>query len=336
MISLEEKLRRRGFAFEFFQAVRLLEKRFPGTPRVGENGPYSQEPVRLRPSRSLGFPPGDVRLIEQLSPAGRRQAQREVWRITQNFLGLYGVTSPLPAYFSEMIAQTYLEEDPLRDFLDIFNHRLISLYYRAWKKYRLSAAVDPTRPDKITQGLLALLGRQEGLPEEDWRVAPLRLVRYASLLAGRNRPPGGLEFFIGDFFGIDKVRVTTFVPRWVRVGAANQSRVGVNGRHHRLGESLVLGNWVRDVAGLFRLTLGPLSLPAFWSLLPGGQAFTELVFLVRLYTRQRVNFELELILKSEDVEPLRLSAASPEHPLGRYSWLGRPRGRTASTTITPD
>ncbi len=328
MSGLKQKLLQQGYAFEFFQAVRLLEALHPQGPPVGGPGPFSKEGIQLRPSRSLAFPAGDLQRIEQY-----REGDREVWRITQNFMGLYGVNSPLPPHIPEMIAQAYQDPDPLRDLLDLFNHRLVSLYYRAWKKNHPAASMDPAAPDRLTVALCALIGQEPGSPEQDWTVAPQRLVRYAGLLMGRNRPIGGLEAIISDYFGIQSVKVHPFLQRRVRLHPWETSRLGAPGRNNRLGRSLVLGEWVDDRAGQFRLSLGPLPLDIFQKLQPGQAAFNELVFLVDFYTRHQLDFQLELILDRENVKPLVLSAREKSNPLGRYSWLGRPPRRSASVYI---
>ncbi len=328
MSGLKDKLLQKGYAFEFFQAVRLLESLNPGAAEVGGAGPYAEECIQLRPSRSLAFPAGDVQHIQRKQEGGR-----ELWRVTQNFMGLYGVNSPLPPYIPEMIAQAYQDPDPLRDLLDLFNHRLVSLYYRAWKKNHPAASMDPAAPDRLTVALCALIGQEPGAPDRDWIVAPGRLVRYAGLLMGRNRPAGGLEAIISDYFGIEQVKVHPFLHRRIRLHPWETSRLGASGRNNRLGRSLVLGEWVDDRAGQFRLSLGPLALENFQKLQPGQPAFNELVFLVNFYTRHQLDFQLELILDREDVRPLVLSAKWGLNPLGRYSWLGRPPQPTASVHI---
>lgn len=332
MNDLRKELLNRGYAFEFFQAVRLLEALTPGAAQAGGQGPYSQETVHIRPNRDLAFPAGDIQKIEMLpdNPAGR-----DVWRITQNFMGLYGVNTPLPPYFAEMVAQNYQDPDPLRAFLDLFNHRLLGLYYQAWKKHHRAASVNPARPDKLTMALCALIGQEPGAGREDWLVAPERLVRYLGLLAGRTRSAAGLEAMISDYFGISNVRVSPYLVKKYRLRPKDITHIGVEGRNNRLGQSVVLGRRVDDVAGQFRLSLGPLSPASFDKLQPGEPAYMELVFLVHFFTRHQLDFELELILNSEDVKPFKLSSQHETNPLGRHSWLGNPQGSTVSASYNP-
>ena len=328
--GLKDKLRDEGFSFEFFQAVRLLENLYPGSPLCGGDGPYKSERIRIRPNRDMGFPPGDIRSVEQL---GRKHDGADLWRITENFMGLYGVNSPLPSFIPVMIAQAYHDEDPLRDFLDIFNHRILSLYYRAWKKHQLAPSCDPTSPMPLVFALGSMIGRQNDIPDDDWAVAPERLIRYAGLLSSQARPAGGLEAMVSDFFGLREVKVKEFLPKKVRLGGEDLTRLGAGERNNQLGCSVILGDMVKEVGGQFRLTLGPLDLDSFLKFQPGGEIFMQLNFLVRLYTRNQLDYELELILKSDQVETITLSSRNPKHGLGRYSWLGAPAKDVVSATL---
>lgn len=330
MNDLRQRLLNEGWAFEFFQAVHLLERLTGQGPEVGCSGPCAEEVVRLRPNQEMAFPAGDVQGIELLPPNG---GGRAVWRVTQNFLGLYGANSPLPSYVPEMIAQAYSDPDPLREFLDIFNNRLAALYYRAWKRNHPAASMDPTDPDRLTTSLCAFIGQEPMSGQDDWVVAPQRLVRYLALLSGQNRTAAGLEALVSDYFGIEGVRVESFHPRRVRLRGYQLTRLGADGLNNRLGQTTVLGQWMRDVGGQFHLSLGPLSQRAFDRLQPGRPAFQELVFLVHFYCRRQLDFSLELILRREDVRPLRLSAREPRNTLGRDSWLGAPARAQASSLL---
>lgn len=333
MKDLRQKLLTEGYAFEFFQAVRLLEDLEPGRVPCGAQGPYQDEAVGLRPNTSLGFPPGDIHKIERdVNP----RTKRAYWRITQNIMGLYGTNSPLPSYFAEMIAQAYQDQDPLRDFLDIFNHRLLSLFYRAWKKHDLSQSGDLGHVSGMVGSLCAMIGKQPDTSDRDWKVAPQRLLRYAGLLSSGRRPAGGLEAMVSDYFGIEQVRVEQFLRRKVRLAKNDLSRIGDSGANNQLGGTLVLGEHVYDVGGQFKLCLGPMDVKSFLALQPGRPSYLELVFLVKLYTRQQLDFVLELILDSDQVEPLRLAGKESRHTLGRYSWLGTPQEKTVAARLTPD
>ncbi len=318
MSSLEQKILSQPWEFELMQVVRLLEGASPA-PGVGE-GPPSLEPLRLRPEKSLGFPPAQVAGVEQEdSPKGIQR-----WVVTQQVMGLYGVGSPLPAYIPQMIAQAYQDPDPLRDLLDIFNHRLVSLYYRVWKAHQLWAG------GQVELMLAALVGAEH--PGEGWRVAPARLLKYAGLVGPGQRSAAGLEALVEGYFGLESVEVVEFYPVKVALRPHECTRLGQGPQaHSRLGLQSILGREVVDHTGTFLLRLGPMDLETMKRFMPGGVAFAELVFLVGLYTRRALGFVIEYLLETEQVQGLRLGDG--EGALGWGSWLGQPKGRVAGVKV---
>jgi type VI secretion system protein ImpH len=158
-------------------------------------------------------------------------------------------------------------------------------------------------------------------------------VRYFALLTNESRPADGLERLISDYFAVPGVKVRQFLPHRFKLRSHERSLLGDSGANQQLGGSLILGDRVLDRAGQFRLSLGPLDRDGFLKLQPGEPDFAELVFLVKLYVRNQLDFELELILDSQQVEPLRLSHQQQRHTLGRYSWLSQPKAETVRTVI---
>src|ERR1700746_473956 len=120
--SIRELLLHEARLFDFFQAVRLLELSQPHCAPVGEGCEPEKEPVRFSADVSFGFPSTDVQelFIPQNGPSDG------VPFMVTNFLGLAGAAGPLPTPITELVLEKLRENDPaLRDFLDIFNHRLI-------------------------------------------------------------------------------------------------------------------------------------------------------------------------------------------------------------------
>ena len=327
MTVTRSKLVSEGYSFDFFQALRLLEDSEPDRIRIGYTGPFNQEAVRVRPGKDLAFPAGDIESIEYVADADK-------WLVTENFMGLYGPNAPLPIYFSTMIAQNYSDSDPLRSFLDIFNHRLISLYYRAWKKYRIG--FDPSAGDSVSLALQMMLGHDADEERPPWPVPPHRLVRYAGLLAGGSRSASGLETLLEDFFGLEKVCVTDFDTKRIRLSEQQKTRIGEGAQNNVLGENVILGASVEDVTGQFRLTLGPLSRRVFDRFLPGQESYEKLIFLVHLYTRRQLDFTLELLLSGKDVSPAMVTSKYKLNPLGLACWLDGPKNETVSVIFPVD
>src|SRR5882762_10124157 len=134
--DLKNSLLSEGHRFSFFQAARLL-KRLQG------------EDLRIRPELSFGFPSADVSSIEQ-------RPDQKGYRLTATFLGLYGVSSPLPAFYTEELLRD--ESGAARDFLDIVHQRLYALLLAGWQKYRLFFQLEEAKDPAPLDMLLALCG----------------------------------------------------------------------------------------------------------------------------------------------------------------------------------
>jgi type VI secretion system protein ImpH len=162
MQSPKDRLARQFFEFDFFQAVRVLERLYPDRVPVGLDGPPAEEIARFRAHLSMAFPPSQ---IIALDPIGD---ERPNPLLTVTFMGLYGPSGVLPTHYTQLLMDLVRdvrgpERRSLRDWLDLFNHRFISLFYRAWEKYRFHLAYDrgeanrPT-PDTFTLGIRSLMG----------------------------------------------------------------------------------------------------------------------------------------------------------------------------------
>jgi type VI secretion system protein ImpH len=348
-----------GYAFDFFQAVRLLERLAPDRRLVGREGPPSAEVVRFRALNVLTFPPSAV--AEVLPPG--ETLPLPALRVT--FFGLTGPSGVMPRHYTELLMRLARdskgpERRALGDWFDLFNHRLISLFYRAWEKYRVVVAYDRgeatrSKPDPFTQALYSLVGLgvphlrnrlrvatpdAEGGPERVLaRVDDPVLLYYGGLLRQRPRNAVGLEALIADYFNLP-VRVCQFQGRWLPLEPANRTCLTGGGQNTELGASAVAGTRVWDVEGKFRLRLGPFDFAAFESFLPDPEpvrerkAFFLLSHLVRLYVGPELDFDVQLVLRSADVPGCRMSADRPAARLGWNTWLGtQPRNRDADEAV---
>jgi type VI secretion system protein ImpH len=347
--SVAERLFTDGFAFDFFQAVRLLERLDRARKPVGRAGPPRDEVVRFLAHLSLSFPPSSIYEIE---PAG---TSRPMPAMTVTFLGLTGPSGVLPRHYTEMLL--HLERDAkgpekraLRAWLDLFNHRLLSLFYRAWEKYRFFVPYErgdfarPDAADPFTQALFSLVGL--GVPplrnrlrvsvREDRdgerrerslaRLNDLVLLYYGGFFAHRPRNVSSLRALVADYFGLP-VRVEQFRGQWLRLDPANQSRLGGEG-NNQMGVNLVAGARVWSVESKFRLRVGPLRYPQFLEFLPdrspvaARKTFFLLCHLVRMYVGPELDFDVQLVLAREDVPECRLGDdGGPGPRLGWNTWV---------------
>ncbi|RPH32183.1 type VI secretion system baseplate subunit TssG, partial [bacterium] len=311
--GIAERLFREGHMFDFFQAVRLLELFLSGGKSPGETSDLKDERIRFRPHHGLAFPAADVRSIERLSGNPERA------RITATFMGLYGVDSPLPGWFHEPIAMEADHAQPLREFLDLFNNRLYALFYRSWAKYRLFQCYSrPSGRRDLLLRVLSLSGLGTQGSTDDAEIRAVHLAAFAGMLSLRVRNAEGLCNMLAELLEGIPVTVLENVPRWVVIPKRNQ--LGrTNKQPFVLSITSSLGQRVNDISGKFRIVLGALTLEQYVSLLPGGDRTKTVNYVVRLYVRDPLDYDVQLKLKTSEIPQLRLGDRALK--LGLTTWL---------------
>lgn len=307
--------------FEFLQAVRLLE--LMHRHRAGDGaapdrslaGSGISGAVRFRSRVSLGFPASDLASVDEPESEGGP------YRVTVDFLGLAGLSGPLPRPLTELVMERSARGDGApRAFLDVFNHRLVELMYAARKKHRPALATDEPETTRLSDALFALAGlgtrgvrdrmRAKGVPDR-------ALLTYAGLLAHRPRSMRGLETVLEDYFGV-RVRGHQFRGKWLALEADDHTRIGASGFAQRLGVDAVLGTRVWDQQAAFELEIGPLDGAGLRDFLPTGTAYLPLCELVRFWVGVDLEFTLRLVVAKEAVPAAGLGRGTR---LGWTSWL---------------
>ena len=313
--------------YSFFRLIYLLERTTPGAPPVGQLGPVSEERIRLRGDPSLIFASSDVSGVDARKyPDNIVRAQ-----VSTHFMALYGSVSPLPTYFVEQIAHHDYQggPQPIREFLDIFHHRLLSLVYRAWTKYRFSVMYRTKGTDPFTRRMFCSVGL-DGLKDHAGVIDRFLFLRYAPILASKSRSARGLDVVLNDLFGTMGVKLEQFVGHWTLIEKPHRNKLGV--MNHQLGESLTIGRYVYDGSGRFTIVFGPLGYDEYLSFLPGGHRRPLLRGVVDTFTRGMYDVMLELHVKT-DAAP-RFQLASPRaSTIGRTAWLGGTGGGEFVITV---
>jgi type VI secretion system protein ImpH len=338
--SVTDGLFEEGHQFSFVQAVRLLEEmalREHGDDHnartsPGEGTHPEREVVHFRHAVRMDFPPNDVEAVKQ--PSAGRPAE-----MTVNVLGLAGGLGPLPVPVSELIVERAFRKDyGLRDFLDIFNHRLVSLLYRERKKFR--PALDPKGPgrSRVASVLFAFLGLAAPQLRGRMKMDDRSLLPYAGLLLDRHRSVVGLVRLIEDYFGLGTgggaagererrrtprqpaVTIKQFQGRWSTIEKEDLTHIGETGRNQILGRGAVLARRVWDQQAAIEIRLGPLTLDQYMAFLPVGRSYEALFDAVRFYLREELGFSVRLQLVAGEVPELRLGKAEPVF-LGWTTWL---------------
>jgi type VI secretion system protein ImpH len=347
--SVEQQLKAEPFRFSFFQSVRILERLWKNRTAVGKDASPLNEVVRFKAHQSLQFPASEINHLE--APPADTDVP---WKMIVTFMGLTGPSGALPRSYTTTILERARERDfALRDFLDLFNHRLISLFYRAWEKYRFwlgyeraeqtqwqVAWQDPQmsrefelrerpRQDLFSDILLNLSGL--GSPALRYRLSDReRLISrrtiddetlryYAGLLSQQRRSAIGLEALLSDFFGVP-VQVQQLYGQWLRLDREYQTQLVSNG-NIELGVTAFIGERLWDTQSKFRIRIGPLNYEQFQRFLPTGSAYQPLSDLARLYAGQEFDIDTQLILMAREVPPCQLGIGTQDGTrLGYDMW----------------
>jgi type VI secretion system protein ImpH len=312
--SVAKELREEPWNFQFFQAVRLLERLGTGQP-VGRFANPEQEAVRFETNPALEFPPSEIHSL--------RWDGKEQPRMSVNFFGLNGQLGALPVTYSEYVNERDRARDhALGDFLDIFHHRLISLFYSAWEKYRFPVAFERDGNDRFTRYLLDFIGLGTDGLRNRLSIPDEAMVYYTGLLALQSRSAMALRQILSDYFAVP-VEVKQFVGAWYPLSESSQSRVGEEREYsEQLDRGAIVGDEVWDQQGRARLVLGPLTLAQYLDFLPCGTAFGPLGEMTRFFSRGAIEFEVQLVLLRDEIPLVLLEDGESAGPmLGWTTWV---------------
>lgn len=313
-----DELRANPRSFSFAQAVRLLRQTYGGEGKDrGER--FLRERLRVRALLSLGFPATDLAELEELPPldAGRG-SERERFRLTATFLGLYGPSSPLPTFYTEELLDEQAEDRSVsRDFLDVVGDGFFTLFFLAWARHRLSLKACEERDPATMERLYSLVGL--GDPEvRKLFSSPGLMLRATGLLTQFPRSAAGLRGLLSDRVGAP-VKIEQCVSRWVPI--PHDQRCGLGLDTAQLGDNAWLGSQARDDTGKIRLEVGPLNAKTFGEIIPGGIWHTACVRLVRFYCTEPLEFDVLLHMDPAEAQGARLGTGDWSR-LGCDAWLG--------------
>ena len=326
--QLPEPLRDHPGDFSFYQAVRLLEQVYKCPEPLGSFAHPSEEPTRLSGHSSLSFPPSEIYSIEERADLPPK--------MTVNFFGLVGTLGTLPTRYSELVNERLAARDStLRDFLDIFNHRLTSLLYRAWAKYRFPVSYQRGGADPFFNYLLCLIGLGSDSLRNRQPMPDQALVGYEGLLAQFPRSASALTQILQHYFEIP-VELEPFAGGWRPLEP--DSRTSLDDRYaptEQLGIGFVLGDEVWDQQTVVRLRLGPMPLAKYKSFLPDGDAFESLGSMCRFFCGEDVDVEAQLVLDRTEAPRFGLDVDGAEQPrLGWMCWsFSKPLDRDPDETL---
>lgn len=299
--------------YSLFQGVLLVLERLRSEhPDLDEAQLYQL--IEFQANPSMGFPGSDIEHATYFREAGKLRA-----RLRVNLISLFGAGSPLPAFYGEQALGDVVDGNPTREFLDLFNDRLQRLLLPIWQKYRYYSRFASGARDPFSSQLFSLIGLGGDVmrdhPELNWK----RLLPYLGLLSLRVQSAALIESVLRYYFAHTGMDIEQCIERQVVIDQDQCNRLGL--ANSALGQSLVLGNEMRDRSGKFRVHVRQLSWERFHEFLPSGTSYGSLCALVRFALRDPLDFDIRLQLRPDAIHEPRLDAATP-CLLGWTSWLG--------------
>ena len=320
--ELVEELQDDVNSFGFFQAVRILQAARPDREPVGRFVDPARETVRFGATRGIAFPASEIQTLES---DGDRPAQMRV-----NFMGLIGPTGVLPHHYTLLAAERGRTKDSAyAEFLDLFHHRLISLFYRAWEKGRFDREADGTE-EALRDHLLDLVGAGVAAQRTGLAFDENALLYYSGLLSAATPSAIALEQLIEDYFEVP-AGVHAFEGGWFALSERDLCVLGdESGPASQLGQGAVVGDEIWDPQSRVRIRLGPMGSEDYERFLPTGDAFEQLRGLTRHFADDQQEFELQLVLDRSSVPGFTLGDDESNQPLGWATWLSS--GQSARDT----
>lgn len=306
-----------GYSYHVWQAVWLIEqitkKSFP------QRNDYllDQSGIRFRPYDKYEYPPTDIRLI--------KCEENEITFIL-NFLGLYGINSPLPRCYHDQVAiQTRSEGEgnvPLQNFYDMFNNRFYWLYYQSWKKYRFHLFLNEGY-NPVKERLFSFTGAQQLSVIPDFT-----LLKFAGIFTQRARSRAGLQILLAYLFPLFAINIKEFVPRWIELTDAP----AVGDEEFSLGMNSYIGRTSLEYMGRICIEVANMKFTDYIEFLPGSYNAKRLAEIMNLYVNDGLEFDVKFTI---DSEAMPLSSLGDEGiRLGISSWLGPPEEKQLNIYFT--
>jgi len=335
-ISIVDKLYKEPWRFSFFQAVRLIQNVFnrqgvasselsPVASDVAAKG----ELVKFSSAATLAYSTSDVLAVKKEATDNLAKTDVQV-----SFMGLAGISGALPSHYTDFILQRQRAKDTaMRDFFNLFNHRAISLFYRASEKHHLAYSYEAYKVhgksdtvDPITNALLALIGRRVTAIDtaSSVRLAENRLF-FGGIYAASQCSPVALAALLSEQFNVP-IFVEQFIGEWAELHADDRISLGDyqgrTGANNCLGMNAIIGTKVYCVESRFRIIIGSLSRHEFEQMKPGSEKLHALVKFTRNYIGPNLVFDLKIKLDMGDASCARLSCGNGVgSSLGWDTWL---------------
>ncbi|OAT23785.1 type VI secretion system baseplate subunit TssG [Proteus myxofaciens] len=289
----------------FYRFCQLLEKNCSDIPPLGSTQNPQKDPIRFRPHRGMGFPVTEIKGTDK----------DDIYRnslypsIRTTFLGLYGVTSPLPTSYSDNIAQHRDGTEALTDFLDIFNHRITTQFYRIWRKYSYPATFESGGKDETSQYLYSLIGL--GIPGSSSHIQT-SISRFLALLGTMRLPTRTTEGVMSLIRLLAPNTDAEIKPHDLRRIEQEKMTSLSCQQPITLANKPVLGQYAIDVNSQIHIKLYTTDPKEAKEWLPDGTLYLDFMALLHVYLGARMSARLTLTIPRALLCDAKLSTSPQE------------------------
>lgn len=320
LVEFFDRIERETYKYDFYQVIRVLDAAAVDKPPTGCSDRPRDDVARFGQEVTMAFAPATLSRVHQPHEGGPK-------RYLQRFFGLFGPNGPLPVHLTEYAKNRIRDrrDDTFNRFVDIFHHRMISLFYRAWARVRPSVSFDKPDSDRFGDYVGSLFGLGMGPLCNRDALPDLPKRHFSGLLSCQTKNAEGLLALLSGYFGFP-VQIQEFVGQWVELPPGSQCLTGASSSD--LGMTTTVGSHIWDRQQKFRIIIGPLTLEEYNRMLPGGvsdgedpgrrESLDAMVAAVRTYAGDEIDWDLQLILKKEEVPPV---AFGEQGQLGWTSWM---------------
>jgi type VI secretion protein, VC_A0111 family len=302
------------YRFDLYYFLRHLEASRAELPRLGCAGQPANEPVRIGQEPFMTFAPSTLKECKLVH--GKPHPYVSIYSF-----GLFGPNGPLPLHLTEYARERVRNygDATLVRFADIFHHRFILLFYRAWAQSQATNSLDRPEDDYFTRYIASLNGLGQGSLRGRDQVDDYAKFFFTGHLTRLTRNPEGLCSILGSFFSTH-AKLEEYLSDWLPLDPSDQTQILADHVNSKLGQGALVGQSVRDCQHQFRLWLGPLSLQDYELFLPGQKKFYQLLSWVRNYVGYEFGWDLKLVLRREEVPSAQMGGTQR---LGWTTWLGK-------------
>lgn len=311
-IAVIERLLSSPHSFSFFQAVRLLQLWLSKHHGVSTAHGLA-EAIQFRNHLSATFPASEIASLELFDSDNAAMVltleealKAQKIALTPAFMGFLGVNGTLPTVYTELFLEReiYHRDRAGRAFLDIFQHRAVSLFYQGWQKHRLELQYEFDRQQRFLPLLLSFAGvgqqaLHHRLNARAGGVSDQTIAFFSGLFQRHSVAAETIQKVLSVYFAVP-VTLTQFVGRWYDLPPDRRTKLGLG--QATLGKDALVGErvWQRDLR--VRLEFGPMKRSKFKKFLPGQPAALALREFLKLMTGGTLEYEIRLKLAASEVK----------------------------------